>query len=120
MQKNEYSKVTLSAEAQACLLQLHNTLLAKQYSVRTIRNYVQEMRFLFAHYYDVLPQSISQPDIINYITFIIKEHGVVSHCPRTVQPPLSLTGINIKKKYNKNEWRKTYRTTTLPPAILGG
>ena len=34
------------------------------------------MRFLFAHYYDVLPQSISQPDIINYITFIIKAHGV--------------------------------------------
>lgn len=34
------------------------------------------MRFLFAHYYDVLPASISQQDIINYISFIIKEHGV--------------------------------------------
>jgi hypothetical protein len=27
---------------------LHNTLLAKQYSHRTIRNYTQEMRFLIA------------------------------------------------------------------------
>ena len=34
------------------------------------------MHFLFAHYYDVLPQNINQPDIINYITFIIKAHGV--------------------------------------------
>lgn len=34
------------------------------------------MRFLFAHYYDILPGSISQQDIINYISFIIKEHGV--------------------------------------------
>ena len=50
--------------------------MAKQYAARTIRNYMQEMRFLFAHYYDVLPASISQQDIINYISFIIKEHGV--------------------------------------------
>lgn len=34
------------------------------------------MRFLFAHYHEVLPSSIGQQDIINYITFIIKEHGV--------------------------------------------
>ncbi len=63
-------------EAQQCLQQLHNTLLAKQYAERTIRNYTQEMRYLFAHYYDLLPESISQQDIINYISFIIKEHGV--------------------------------------------
>lgn len=57
-------------------MQLHNTLVAKQYAKRTIRNYMQEMRFLFAHYYDVVPTSISQQDIINYINFIINEHGV--------------------------------------------
>lgn len=34
------------------------------------------MRFLFAHYYDLLPGSITQQDIINYICFIVKEHGV--------------------------------------------
>ncbi|HWR32400.1 MAG TPA: tyrosine-type recombinase/integrase [Chitinophagaceae bacterium] len=58
------------------MAQLHNTLVAKQYAKRTIRNYMQEMRFLFAHYPDVLPTSISQQDIINYINFIINEHGV--------------------------------------------
>ena len=66
----------MSAEAQACLQQLHNTLLAKQYAARTIRNYMQEMRFLFAHYYDLLPSAITQQHIINYISFIIKAHGV--------------------------------------------
>jgi integrase/recombinase XerD len=58
------------------LLQLFNVLTAKHYSPRTVRNYTQEMRFLFAHYPDVVPDSISQQDIINYINYIIKEHGV--------------------------------------------
>ena len=56
------------------------------------------MRFLFAHYYDVLPQSISQPDIINYITFIIKAHGVVGQCPALLQHPLSATRHHHKIK----------------------
>jgi integrase len=34
------------------------------------------MRFLFAHYPDVVPGSICQQDIINYINHIIREHGV--------------------------------------------
>jgi site-specific recombinase XerD len=51
-------------------------LVAKHYAARTMRNYIQEMRFLFAHYQDLLPASIGQQDIINYITFIITEHGV--------------------------------------------
>ena len=55
---------------------MNNVLVAKHYSPRTIRNYVQEMRFIFAHYHDVLPGSISQMDIINYLCFIKKEHGV--------------------------------------------
>ena len=50
--------------------------MAKQYAKRTIRNYIQEMRFLFAHYPDTVPTSISQQDIINYLNFIINEHGV--------------------------------------------
>lgn len=62
--------------AQDWLQQLHNTLVAKQYAKRTIRNYMQEMRFLFAHYAGTAPCSISQQDIINYINFIINEHGV--------------------------------------------
>jgi site-specific recombinase XerD len=51
-------------------------LTAKHYSPRTIRNYTQEMRFLFAHYRDVMPGSITGKDIIAYINFIVKEHGV--------------------------------------------
>jgi integrase/recombinase XerD len=58
------------------LQQLFNVLTAKHYSPRTIRNYTQEMRFLFAHYPDVVPDSISQQDIINYINYIIKVHEV--------------------------------------------
>ena len=41
-----------------------------------MRNYMQEMRFIFAHYADILPGSITSKDIISYINFIIKEHGV--------------------------------------------
>ena len=56
------------------------------------------MRFLFAHYYDVVPQSISQPDIINYITFMIKANGVVGQCPALMQHPLSVTRHHHKIK----------------------
>ena len=51
-------------------------MVAKHYSPRTIRNYVQEMRFLFAHYHDMPPAAITQQHIINYICFIVKAHGV--------------------------------------------
>ena len=37
---------------------------------------MQEMRFLFAHYCDLLPESIVSKDITAYINFIIKEHVV--------------------------------------------
>ena len=76
MKKNEYSKVALSPQAQDALQQLFNVLSAKRYSPRAIRNYAQEMRFIFAHYYDVLPASISNKDIIDYINHIIKAYEV--------------------------------------------
>ena len=66
----------LSLPAQDALQQMHAVLTAKHYSPRTIRNYIQEMRFLFAHYCDLLPESIVSKDIIAYINFIIKEHAV--------------------------------------------
>lgn len=34
------------------------------------------MRFLFAHYNDVVPASIVSMDIVHYINFIKKEHGI--------------------------------------------
>lgn len=55
---------------------MHAVLTAKHYSPRTIRNYIQEMRFLFAHHCDLLPQCIVSKDIIAYINFIVKEHGI--------------------------------------------
>ncbi len=55
---------------------MHAVLTAKHYSPRTMRNYLQEMRFLFAHYCDLIPESIVSKDIIAYINFIIKEHEV--------------------------------------------
>ena len=41
-----------------------------------MRNYLQEMRFLFAHYYNLRPPSITTQHIINYMAFIVKAHGV--------------------------------------------
>ena len=75
MKKNEYSQVRLGDGAQQCLHMLHQTLVAKHYAIRTIRNYTQEMRFLFAHYHDVDPHAITQQRIISFIGIIIREHG---------------------------------------------
>jgi len=37
---------------------------------------MQEMRFIFAHYPDLLPASITSQHIVSYINFIITAHGV--------------------------------------------
>ena len=66
----------MSPSAQEALQQMHAVLSAKHYSPRTIRNYMQEMRFLFAHYVDLMPESIVSKDIIAYINFIVAEHKV--------------------------------------------
>jgi integrase/recombinase XerD len=63
-------------ESQEALNQMHAVLTAKHYSPRTMRNYLQEMRFLFSHYTELLPGAITGRDIVSYINFIIKEHGV--------------------------------------------
>ena len=62
--------------AQESLQQMHGVLTAKHYSPRTIRNYTQEMRFIFAHYPDEQVSALTSKHIINYINYIIKEHGV--------------------------------------------
>lgn len=63
-------------ESEKQLLALAKHLTAKSYSERTIRNYVQEMRYIFAHYHDTEPAGLSQKHIIDYLIFIKKEHGV--------------------------------------------
>jgi len=62
--------------AQEALHKMHAMLSARNYSSKSIINYTREMRFIFAHYNDVLPSSIVTMDIINYINFIKKEHGI--------------------------------------------
>ncbi len=74
--KNNLCKIALNQEAQDCLLKLANYLTAKAFAQRTIRNYTQEMRYIFAHYNEVLPTDLRQQHIIDYLVFIKKEHGV--------------------------------------------
>ena len=58
------------------LVKLADYLSAKHYSPRTIRNYVSELRFLLGYYNDVAPSSIVQEDIVQYLNYIKKVHGV--------------------------------------------
>jgi site-specific recombinase XerD len=59
---------------------------AKSYSPRSIESYVREMRFLFAHFNDLPPKTITQNNIIDYINFIKIEHGVSrDKCRMTAQ-----------------------------------
>lgn len=69
-------KVVLPAQAQEYLTKTANFLNAKAYSPRTIRNYIQELRFVFAHYSQLSVHDLCQHHIIDYLNFIKKEHGV--------------------------------------------
>jgi integrase/recombinase XerD len=66
----------LNLDAQASLTKLSNLLDAKSYSFRTARNYIQEMRLLFAYYNDLSVSQITQSHIFDYLNFIKREHGV--------------------------------------------
>lgn len=55
---------------------LADFLTAKAYSPRTVRNYVQEMRFIFAYFNDLAPGALTQEHIVQYLNFIKREHGV--------------------------------------------
>lgn len=50
-------------------------LTAKNYSVRTVRNYTSEMCYIFSYYNEKDPTSITQDDIIKYLNFIKKQFG---------------------------------------------
>ena len=56
-------------------MKLLEYLTAKNYSPRTIRNYIAEMRYIFAFYNDKPPVQINQDDIIRYLNFIKKQFG---------------------------------------------
>jgi len=74
--KNELGKVNLNEKAAGYLIDLSNVLNSKDYAPRSIRNYVQEIRLLFGYYNDVDPKDLVQKDLIHYLNFIKKEHGV--------------------------------------------
>ena len=76
LQKNEFGKTPLNERAVELLQKLSNFLNAKGYSLRTVRNYVQEVRFLFVYYNLLLPDLFIKDHIIDYLNFIKKEHGV--------------------------------------------
>lgn len=42
----------------------------------TVRNYMAELRFLFAYYNHLNPEELTQEHIASYINYIKKEHGV--------------------------------------------
>lgn len=74
--KNELGKIELNPIAVGLLLELSNVMISKGLAVRSIRNYTQEMRLLFAFYNDTDPKDLTQKDLINYLVYIKKEHGV--------------------------------------------
>ena len=57
------------------MLKASEYLSAKNYSPRTIRNYISEIRYIFSYYNEKDPSLIDQDDIIRYLNFIKKQFG---------------------------------------------
>lgn len=58
------------------LLELSNVMNAKGYAPRSIVNYLLEMRYLFAHFNDQNPRDLVHKDLVAYLNFVKREHGV--------------------------------------------
>ena len=65
----------MNPKAEGLLLKTSEYLTAKNYSPRTLRNYLAEMRYLFSYYNEKDPVTINQDDIIKYLNFIKKQFG---------------------------------------------
>ena len=65
----------MNPKAEGLLLKTSEYLTAKNYSPRTLRNYLAEMRYLFSYYNEKDPTTINQDDIIKYLNFIKKQFG---------------------------------------------
>lgn len=94
--KNEYGKTALNPEAQDLLHKLSNYLTAKAFAERTVRNYTQEMRYIFAHFNHLPPADLRQQHIIDYLVFIKKEHSVGRDKCRMVASACSFFFKNIQ------------------------
>ena len=49
---------------------------AKGYAAKSIVNYLREMRYLFAHFNDQNPRDLVHKDLLGYLNFVKREHGV--------------------------------------------
>lgn len=58
------------------LLELSNVMNAKGYAPKSIVNYLREMRLLFAHFNDQNPRDLVHKDLVGYLNFVKREHGV--------------------------------------------
>ena len=58
------------------LLELSNVMNAKGYAAKSIVNYLREMRYLFAHFNDQNPRDLVHKDLLGYLNFVKREHGV--------------------------------------------
>lgn len=74
--KNTLGTVVLNPQAQEYLLKLASFLEAKAYSPMTARNYMAEMRYIFAYYNHLNPEQLTQDHIAANINYIKQEHGV--------------------------------------------
>lgn len=66
----------MNPEAFELLLELSNVMNAKGYATRSIVTYLREMRYLFAHFNDQSPRDLVHKDLISYLNFVKREHGV--------------------------------------------
>ncbi|MBK7099459.1 MAG: phage integrase N-terminal SAM-like domain-containing protein [Sphingobacteriales bacterium] len=76
MKGNEISVKELRTDAVEWLQKLHQTLTVKEYGKGTIRNYSQEMKFLFKYYNHKTVADIRQADIEQYLQYIKEVHKI--------------------------------------------
>ena len=68
--------VIIHEEARQAIFRLKEHLFARNYSEKTISTYANEMQFLFAFYPTLTPDELQEDLIVDYINFIIRNHGV--------------------------------------------
>jgi integrase/recombinase XerD len=73
---NEFSTRKMSANAEAWIVKLHQSLVLKDYGKGTLRDYVQEMILLFKYCNDKNVEDIRQEDVERYLLYIKEVHKV--------------------------------------------
>ena len=71
----DHGKKTLSPQALAALEKANQYLSLGHYSPLTIRNYLSELRYLFAYYVDVDPRDFTEDMVMQYLLYLAKTLG---------------------------------------------